>query len=470
MTTVLFQSVPPQTLLTLDLISLTASPAFQGIRRVPPGLHFVLTGTDAGLSVRNGVWFQVPGADAGTSQRNIIFQWIPEEEHLVQIHDETSPAVLRGEGFGLRDQLGGGLVDYGFQNTNKDFDDNLPSWQSLTQHINMDTLNRILLPPQSSSSSPTDIPSWTITSTSSSIQDLEPEIPNLSSSRNPSPSTDFTTDDPSTLNLIPIDLRRTWPSTAIGRSRTLYARDRSWALSNLFTLAAEQSPSSTSNMTQTQRLELGAHQLLSELQFCFLMVLLLGNFSCFEQWKRITGLIFTCKQAVREIEGWFILVLKVLEEQIRCLGTGEGGMFEAGGLGMMEEVREEFASGIADGMLGGGAGLLGGGEGRMRKLLMGWQKGIEEEGGGGGDEKQKDGDTNTGHLQKSHDDTNQLKQEIGNLWRLLKEEFGWEDEGITVLKRGMVNLEDGEQVELEVEGADEDEELGEYAPVVVDLD
>ena len=40
---------------------------------------------------------------------------------------------------------------------------------------------------------------------------------------------------------------------------------------------------------------------------------------------------------------------------------------------------------------------------------------------------------------------------------------------MTMLKRGMVQLEDGEQVELTMEGADEEDEMGEYAPTVVDL-
>ena len=33
----------------------------------------------------------------------------------------------------------------------------------------------------------------------------------------------------------------------------------------------------------------------------------------------------------------------------------------------------------------------------------------------------------------------------------------------------MLELEDGEQIEVQISGADEEDETGEYAPVVVDL-
>jgi len=50
---------------------------------------------------------------------------------------------------------------------------------------------------------------------------------------------------------------------------------------------------------------------------------------------------------------------------------------------------------------------------------------------------------------------------------MLEEKYGWQNEK-DILRRGMVELEDGERVELSMKGVDEDEETGEYAPVVVD--
>ena len=50
----------------------------------------------------------------------------------------------------------------------------------------------------------------------------------------------------------------------------------------------------------------------------------------------------------------------------------------------------------------------------------------------------------------------------------MEKEFGWQPEG-SYLKRGMLELEDGERVELEVNGADAEDEVGDYAPTIVDL-
>jgi len=61
-----------------------------------------------------------------------------------------------------------------------------------------------------------------------------------------------------------------------------------------------------------------------------------------------------------------------------------------------------------------------------------------------------------------------LVDELEDLQEYMQKEFGWEPEG-SYLKRGMLELEDGERVEMEVNGADADEELGDYAPTVVDL-
>lgn len=58
-----------------------------------------------------------------------------------------------------------------------------------------------------------------------------------------------------------------------------------------------------------------------------------------------------------------------------------------------------------------------------------------------------------------------LKQKLAELEAWLREKYGWEADD--VLRKGMVQLEDGEMVEIDMDGFDEEEEEGEYAPVVV---
>lgn len=161
------------------------------------------------------------------------------------------------------------------------------------------------------------------------------------------------------------------------------------------------------------------NEVLGELQFSFLMVLTLNNHSCLEQWKRVLGLLFTCIEAVSQRPQFFVRAIGILQLQLRHCGDVEGGLFD---------LREE------------GAGLL-------RGLVRRFRKGLEEmEGRGKVD----------------------VVEELEELEEYLREEFGWEFEDAFV-RRGMLELEDGEQVEMEMSGYEEDDESGEYAPMVVEL-
>lgn len=61
-----------------------------------------------------------------------------------------------------------------------------------------------------------------------------------------------------------------------------------------------------------------------------------------------------------------------------------------------------------------------------------------------------------------------LVDELEDLQEYLQKAFGWELDN-SFLKRGLLELEDGERVDMDVNGADEDDELGDYAPTVVEL-
>jgi len=62
-----------------------------------------------------------------------------------------------------------------------------------------------------------------------------------------------------------------------------------------------------------------------------------------------------------------------------------------------------------------------------------------------------------------------VRKELQTLDDEMKELYEWDLKG-EVLKRGMLELEDGEMVEMEMNDAGEEDETGEYAPVVVDLE
>ena len=85
----------------------------------------------------------------------------------------------------------------------------------------------------------------------------------------------------------------------------------------------------------------------------------------------------------------------------------------------------------------------------LRKLLMDFRRSVDEI---------------TGDNAQSA-----VRREMDTLEKYVQKRFDWELRKEAILRRGMVQLEDGEQVELTMEGADEDEETGEYAPVVVEM-
>lgn len=210
------------------------------------------------------------------------------------------------------------------------------------------------------------------------------------------------------LRFLPIDLKRTWREGATGRERTEAAQDRSWFLGDLI-----------DNHCQGRDNRGSENEILGELQFAFLMVLTLNNNSCLEQWMRLLRLLFTCRQAVKERSKLFSDLLKCLRTQLGHCADMEGDLFD---------VHE----------IGGGF---------LKPLLTRFRTTLDEFDG----------------KWKAN-----LVDDLEDLQEFLQKEFGWELDG-SYVKRGLLELEDGERVEMDVNGADEDDELGEYAPTVVDL-
>ena len=413
--------LPPKSLVGINNLSLSSSTTFSGITNLPPGLHFLYTGADASLSIRHGQWFRVKPAAEVAGPQILLWHWDVEEECLILREDnEEAAASFRRLVANARGQSG--LVAYQrLLSASADLAEHEQiskaanpveahiSWADLTSSISDGLLDRILKPPRSQSAVPDEIKSttWYMSSISTAQCDLE-HIPGLSSSEShPSAQTP--------LNFVPVDLKRTWREGAIGDERTESARDRSWYLGSLI--------DQCSGPSRGDR-KVGANRILGEMQLCFLMVLTLANYSCLEQWKRILGLLLSCRKALLDVEEYFCVVLRVLSLQIGHCEDVEGGLFE---------FKEEGAGGW------------------LKRLLSGLKRNIKEVFG----EEEERGKV--------------LKEEIARLEDFMKDTYGWEVDS-TLLRRGMLDLEDGERVEMEMNEADEEDEMGEYAPVIVDLE
>ncbi|KIW32567.1 uncharacterized protein PV07_04097 [Cladophialophora immunda] len=406
--TLIILSLPPKTFVGLDLVSFDSSPNFQGIAKIPVGIHFLYTGTDASLSIRHGRWLNL------TSTHPIqVLRWNSDGETLqpVDQNDQTARNAIAAISNGR------GLVDYGaLQSATSELstresqshdasslaaaaaaaaadEDRAEStdWPALTAHISSPLLTRILSP------------DWIVSSISSAPTDTE-TIPGLSHLEASNALHQLP------LDLLPVNLKQTWAGGDIGRARTERARDRSWYLGQLIEQAAR---------PQGGDKTAGAREVLGELQFCFLMVLTLANYSCLEQWKRLLSVFFTCRTALDEVEGYFVQVIRVLRLQIKHVDDVEGGLFE---------LRDESGSAW------------------LRTLWARFRSVVD--------------DADKGERVS-------LKKEVDALEKLFEGKYGWQSER-DILRRGMLELEDGERVEVTMHGVDEDEETGEYAPVIVE--
>ncbi|KAE8317622.1 A1 cistron-splicing factor [Aspergillus transmontanensis] len=442
--TILVPHLPPKTLVGIDLITFTSTSNFHGIRDLPTGWHFLYSGATESLSLRSGGWFYVGDISAAGSTNNgalipaprgnlgpdvIIWKWDTDTETLSPLRasdDADKQEAMRHKANLAAVWQSGGLFRYRSrvppssqgQAQLRDVDDDeneeegREDWEGLTNRLSPRLLKRIIGDPE------VDVdgrPRWMVTSASTAQKDSE-SIPGIPEPGQDSDRlADVIGEQESEFSFLNIDLKKTWREGAIGRERTEAAQDRSWALGDLI-----QQVSSADQGTSEIDERLGEAQILGELQFTFLMVLTLMNFSCLQQWKRLLGLIFTCQRAIKEREQFISNVLRLLLVQLRRCDDIEGGFFDLDG-----EEGGEF----------------------LRKLLMKFRTSLYE---------------------VIEDAGTLVKEDFKELESWVKTEYDWELNHGAFVRRGMLQLEDGEQVEMDMPD-DEDDEMGEYAPVVVDL-
>jgi A1 cistron-splicing factor AAR2 len=230
---VLLLDLPSSALAGIDLLSFTTTPRFRGVKDLPSGWHFVFTGSSTAFSVRHGLWFRVQDRHQLT-----ITRWHPRDETLSTVTDEAEKLRWRAN---IGEVWERGLTPYRQSSTTKDEVQDLSGdWLQLTSYVSEALLCRIT---QGESES------LHLTSASSAAQDLD-DIPGLASSESK-------THPEKELHFLPVDLKRTWRPDATGRERTDAAQDRSWALSSLMSAAGNHH----------------GDEIIGELQFCFLMVL-----------------------------------------------------------------------------------------------------------------------------------------------------------------------------------------------------
>ena len=378
---ILLLDLPASALGGIDLLSFTTTPRFKGIKNIPPGLHFAFTSSTTALSIRHGVWFRIKEYSDSNIQL-IIKKWDSQKEELLPLRNAAD--ILR-----WRANVGAiwreALTPYRQRATNEEVSEESQDWKLLTEHISDILLSRI---------TGEDVDHWALTSASTADRDQD-NIPGLS---------DTTTyQKEKKLNFIPVELKKTWRPGATGRERTDGARDHSWALGEVIDSYCDGEDM----------------QFLGELQFCFLMILTLNNYSCMEQWKRLWTLLFTSTTAIEQRPNLYVKALRCLSLQLQHSQDVEGGLFD----------------------------LSDDGAGQLKNVLRKFKKNV----------------TDLDVVAKSD-----VLDELEELESIVRDQYGWNIDD-NFVRRGMVTLEDGERVEVTMPGYEEEYERGEYAPTVVDL-
>jgi A1 cistron-splicing factor AAR2 len=398
-TTLLLLGLPPKSFVGIDLASFNSTDRFQGIKYIPPGLHFVYFSPQGDMSLRSGFWFKA--ADAG-QHSVIITKYDAASEKLLEESDMGVDEVLRIRA-NLAQLYGESLTVY--RQPAKDGKEgstrpDAEQWEALSEHIDEALLLRCL---------GTGLKCSSVSSSNMDRDKEEEKLMELLKGDDVVAEIEWT----------PVDLKRTWPEDAIGRDRTIMAKDRSWALGDIVGKLGISGGD-------------GEKQMLGEIQLAFLMAVTLGCYSAMEQWRRLLGLTLTCKTAIfGEQKEFFENLMEVLLTQ-------------------MEYVDEVFL-----------AQFVGGGEGEdswLAKLLRGFGKGLAEI-------IDDDAEQGNGKAKVRKSDTLEQYKEIESL---VMKKFDWALDVKDVVRRGMVQTEEGEMVELEMVGLEEDDESGEYAPVIVE--
>ncbi|KAI5794334.1 A1 cistron-splicing factor [Peziza echinospora] len=455
LTTLLLLGLPPSTFVGVDLFSFTTAGlapkppqkhTFNGLKLIPPGIHelYFSPGPYGDFTPRTSIWLSATGAPGSV----IILKWDKTEEKLVDESSLTPEELekIKGEWHGW--WRGGSLVEYrSGAGTGVETVGDSRLWRELTSEMNERTLERILGAGKHVGGYGERI--WRVHSASSAPQDRDDEILSQIALPKSDPDTEMAVDsqeDEFQLSLLPIDMKRTFPPNATGRERTLAATDRTWYLGDIISkcLSTEADPE---------------QQILAELQFTFLLGLTLSNFSASEGWKRILSLVLTCEARVLTNVDFFAKTLEILATQLGsgldCFAPPTGGGEEAGAAG---EEDESGATYIPDFLAESSPSF------DIQRLLRSFLRTLHR--------LQEDlpPAPSSPEVFQKHRELENLLALFSNLEALADRKFGWTLDPSKVVKKGMVQLEDGEMVELELAGLmDEDEDEEGEGPVVVEL-
>jgi A1 cistron-splicing factor AAR2 len=431
---VVVTSMPTNSIFGIDTVafSLGKDAHFEGIRELPSGAHFIYGGSSSELSTRNGFW--IMSKQRATGERGEIFvkRWDSYHETL---EDEVSLAEIRIQ------------------------KDSVPH---IFERLMPYPTRAIVTETLGDTSKQTNAPSGT--GTSARI------------SREPQSAKDIGIKDPKMWNRLTFAIKgamltrltghqwNKWRVSSTDESKAMEwkATDaQSSTVDSLIDHRAEQMAGKDLVLTfvfprtgvtyskdvigrarTEQALDTSAHiiavisdrctyedpdEVIGELQFCYVTGVLLGNITCQEQWAHIVKIIFKAFRLAMDMPVFFRKLIETIHAQLIYDEEGiEGSIFDHD-VYLQNELKyilTVFKSRLNEQLLARGAALTydQSSVGKAFEALESW------------------------------------------LWK-----WDWDLRG-NYLRSGKLQLEDGEIVDADLKDFEAEDERGEYAPVVVDLE
>lgn len=388
---------------------------FEGIREMPPGPHFIYGGSTSEISTRNGFWVMSKQRASGEPGDIFVKRW---DKYTETLEEEVSAAEVR------------------------------------IQKENVPSAYNTLMPYNVRAGSTSGLPQSKITSTGNAVHadgsetwhSLTFAIKGAMLSRITGREWNewkvSSTDDCKPMVSKAIDCKtHTRMDLASERVDAIRGKERALTFvfprgSKIFSDAvvgrarSEQAMDSTSHIRAViaDRCTFeDPDEVIGELQFCYLTGVLLGNISCMEQWAHVVKILFKAYQFAVEEPSFFAKILESFHAQLiyddECL---QGSIFDHSHY-LQDELKTIltiFKSRLTEQLLAKGDAL------RDEEIELG----------------------------KS------FERLEAWLWK-----WGWDLRG-NYVRAGKIQLEDGEYVDAEMGELEGEDERGEYAPVVVELD
>jgi A1 cistron-splicing factor AAR2 len=411
-TALVARGIPTHFTIGLDALSFSSTAApFAGVGGVPPGPHFMWVAEGAAaLATRSGAWVLAGGRDAVVewdAAEGVLRQGGPALDNADHDHPRLVPYAHLAE---QARSLPSAPADQ----------EPAQAWRGLCSCISRGVLARVL------GDAPTPDGPWGVQTTDrvcgARMLAAEIELDNQLSAAAAAEASRPSWSPPRELCFSFSQSERTFDASAVGAARTAGALD-----------------STAHVLSRIRDLGLADADVVGELQLAFVCGAHLGNEACVRQWCHLAADVFLRAYGLVDARPRLAAAcLSALAAQLRHADEGLESVDDIG--------------------LGDGAASK-----RMRIALGVYKRRLQQSAAAAS--ASSDGM----RVATAFQGVEAAAVRLG--WDLRGDDDGGGDDA--VLRRGTVTLEDGEEVELEmmrVREDDEERDVGEYAPAVVELD